>query len=99
AGHVGRPLRPGEAARIFTGGLIPDGADAIVMQEMATVDGESVAFSQVPEPGEWIRRAGEDIRSGSVILAAGPRLGPQATGEAASVGRASLPPRRRARPA
>src|SRR5690606_26167379 len=97
AGHVGRPLRPGEAARIFTGGLIPDGADAIVMQEMATVDGESVAFSQVPEPGEWIPRAGEDIRSGSVNLAAGTRLRPQATGLTASLGLASLPQRRRVR--
>ncbi len=97
AGQVGRPLRPGEAARIFTGGLIPEGADAIVMQEMAAVDGETVAFSHAPAPGEWIRRAGEDIRSGSVILAAGTRLSPQATGLAASVGLASLPVRRRVR--
>ncbi|RPH62523.1 MAG: molybdopterin molybdenumtransferase MoeA, partial [Burkholderiales bacterium] len=97
AGHVGRPLGPGEAARIFTGGLIPDGADAIVMQEMAEVDGDMVAFSHCPAPGEWIRRAGEDIRGGSVILAAGTRLSPQATGLAASVGLATLPVRRRAR--
>ena len=94
AGHVGQPLRPGEAARIFTGGLVPKGADAIVMQEMAIVEGDTVAFSQCPEPGEWIRRAGEDIRSGSVILPAGVRLSAQATGLAASVGLASLPVRR-----
>ena len=94
AGHVGRPLAPGEAARIFTGGLVPEGADAIVMQEMATADGDTVSFSQCPAPGEWIRRAGEDIRNGSVILAAGARLTPQATGLAASVGLASLPVRR-----
>lgn len=91
AGHVGRPLNPGEAARIFTGGLVPDGADAIVMQEMAVVEGDTVSFSQCPAPGEWIRRTGEDIRSGSVILAAGTRLTAQATGLAASVGLASLP--------
>src|SRR5690606_38501413 len=97
AGHVGRPLRPGEAARIFTGGLIPEGADAIVMQEMAAVDGETVAFSHAPAPGEWIRRAGEDIRSGSVILPAGTRLSAQSTGLAASVGLARLPVRRRVR--
>lgn len=97
AGHVGRPLRPGEAARIFTGGLVPEGADAIVMQEMAAVEGDTVAFSQCPAPGEWIRRAGEDIRSGSVILPAGTRLSAQATGLAASVGLASLPVRRAVR--
>ncbi|ODS97940.1 MAG: molybdopterin molybdenumtransferase MoeA [Lautropia sp. SCN 69-89] len=94
AGYVGRPLAPGEAARIFTGGLVPEGADAIVMQEMATADGDTVSFSQCPAPGEWIRRTGEDIRNGSVILAAGARLSPQATGLAASVGLASLPVRR-----
>ncbi len=94
AGHVGRPLAAGEAARIFTGGLIPEGADAIVMQEMAAVEGDTVSFAHCPAPGEWIRRAGEDIRSGSVILAAGVRLTAQATGLAASVGLASLPVRR-----
>ncbi|MCL4184433.1 MAG: molybdopterin molybdotransferase MoeA [Burkholderiaceae bacterium] len=97
AGHVGRPLAPGEAARIFTGGLIPEGADAVVMQEMAQADGDTVAFAHCPAPGEWIRRAGEDIRNGSVILPAGTRLGPQAAGLAASVGLAELPVRRRVR--
>lgn len=91
AGHVGRPLNAGEAARIFTGGLVPEGADAIVMQEMAVVEGDTVSFSQCPASGEWIRRTGEDIRNGSVILAAGTRLTAQATGLAASVGLASLP--------
>lgn len=97
AGRVGRPLAPGQAARIFTGALVPEGADAIVMQEMAVADGDTVAFSHCPAPGEWIRRAGEDIRNGSVILATGARLSPQATGLAASVGLASLPLRRRVR--
>ncbi len=97
AGHVGNPLRPGEAARIFTGGLIPEGADAVVMQEMARADGDRVSFTQRPAPGAWIRRAGEDIRAGSVILPEGMRLGPQATGLAASVGLARLPVRRRVR--
>lgn len=97
AGHVGRPLRAGEAARIFTGALLPDGADAVVMQEMARPEGDSVSFTQCPQPGEWIRRAGEDIRSGGVILPAGTRLGPQACGLAASVGLAALPVFRRVR--
>src|SRR5690606_35878136 len=77
--------------------LVPEGADAIVMQEMATVEGDTVAFSQCPAQGEWIRRAGEDIRSGSVILPAGTRLSAQASGLAASVGLASLPVRRAVR--
>ncbi len=99
AGHVGRALAAGEAARIFTGGRIPEGADAVVMQEQAEADadGTTVAFTRCPKPGEWIRRIGDDIRAGSVILAAGTRLTPQATGLAASVGLATLPLHRRLR--
>lgn len=97
AGHVGRPLPAGEAARIFTGGLIPEGADAVIMQEQAGVEGDDVVFAHCPEPGEWIRRIGEDIRAGSVVLPAGTRLSPQATGLAASVGLARLDVRRRVR--
>ncbi|MGB7481549.1 MAG: gephyrin-like molybdotransferase Glp [Burkholderiaceae bacterium] len=97
AGHVGQPLAPGSAARIFTGALIPPGADAVVMQEQAEADGERVMIRHAPQPGEWIRRAGEDIRAGSVILPAGTRLRPQELGLAASVGIAALPVTRRLR--
>lgn len=97
AGHVGRALAAGEAARIFTGGLIPEGADAVIMQEQARADGDDVVFGHCPEAGEWIRRVGEDIRAGSVILPAGTRLSPQAAGLAASVGLARLDVRRRVR--
>jgi molybdopterin molybdotransferase len=97
AGHVGSPLEPGTAARIFTGATIPDGADAVVMQEQVSVDGDRVVLREAPAPGDWIRRTGEDIRAGSVILAAGSVLTPQAMGLAASVGLASLPVRRRVR--
>ncbi len=99
AGHVGEPLQPGTAARIFTGATIPPGADAVVMQEQTVAEGEFVTVNHVPQPGEWIRRTGEDIREGSVILPAGTRLSPQATGLAASVGLASLPVVRRVRAA
>ena len=91
AGHVGQPLLPGTAARIFTGAMIPPGADAVVMQESCEASGDSVVVRHVPQPGEWIRRAGEDIRAGSVILPAGARLRAQELGLAASVGLASLP--------
>ena len=97
AGHVGTELAPGTAARIFTGGLIPPGADAVVMQEQCESDGDVVVINHVPASGEWIRRAGEDIEIGSEILCAGTRLSPQALGLAASVGQASLDVVRRVR--
>jgi len=101
AGHVGQPLQPGTAARIFTGAMIPDGADAVVMQELCDsqqdADGDWVAIRHAPSMGEWVRRRGEDIRAGSTILASGTRLRAQELGLAASVGLASLPVVRRLR--
>ncbi|HEX8787580.1 MAG TPA: gephyrin-like molybdotransferase Glp [Telluria sp.] len=97
AGSVGQPLEAGSAARIFTGALIPDGADAVVMQEQCEADGDAVVVRHVPQPGEWIRRRGEDVQAGAVILAAGTRLRSQELGLAASVGLANLPVRRRVR--
>jgi len=95
AGSVGAALAPGTAARIFTGAPIPDGADAIVMQEFCAVDGDAVVVKKVPLPEEWIRRRGSDIRTGGEVLAAGRRLLPQDTGLAASVGIKALPVFRR----
>ena len=98
AGVVGTPLAPGSAARIFTGAQVPAGADAVVIQEQCAVqDGSAVRIDAVPEPGQWIRRRGEDVRAGSVALEAGTRLTPQAFGLAASVGAAHLRVMRRAR--
>jgi molybdopterin molybdotransferase len=99
AGAVGKPLEPGTAARIFTGAPIPPGADAVVPQEQTAVEGDHVVVKHAPQPGEWIRRAGEDIRAGSTILDAGTRLRAQEIGLAASVGLASLPVYRRVRAA
>ncbi|MCL4798171.1 MAG: molybdopterin molybdotransferase MoeA [Burkholderiales bacterium] len=97
AGTLGAPLAPGTAARIFTGAPLPPGADAVVMQEMCGAEGDHVVVRHKPRSGEWIRRAGEDIRAGSRILARGVRLTPQACGLAASVGLAQLPVYRRLR--
>ncbi|MFC0134042.1 molybdopterin molybdenumtransferase MoeA [Massilia eurypsychrophila] len=98
AGQVGKYLDAGSAARIFTGAMIPDGADAVVMQEQCTAnDDGTVTISHAPQAGEWIRRAGEDITSGAVILAAGTRLRSQELGLASSVGLAMLPVRRKLR--
>ncbi len=103
AGSVGVPLKPGTAARIFTGAPVPAGADAVIMQELCThLPGEEmlageVLINHVPQPGDWVRRVGEDIRAGAEILAAGTRLRPQEVGLAASVGLAQLPVFRRLR--
>jgi molybdopterin molybdotransferase len=94
AGHVGQPLTPGTAARIFTGGWVPAGADAVVMQEQCeALSGEglgAVRVNTVPSPGQWIRRQGEDVQQGAAVLARGQRLTPQALGLAASVGAGQL---------
>lgn len=95
AGSVPQPLARGTAARIFTGAPIPPGADAVVMQEQCAQDGDAVVVKHRPEPGEWVRRVGEDIRAGSEILSRGMKLRPQDTGLAASVGIAALPVHRR----
>jgi molybdopterin molybdotransferase len=95
AGSVGQPLEPGTAARIFTGAPIPAGADAVVMQEHASLENEFVSLKKEPKPGEWIRRTASDIAKGADILAAGKRLAPQDTGLAASVGIGTLPVHRR----
>ena len=97
AGHVGQPLQPGTAARIFTGALIPEGADCVVMQEQCTVADGVVTVNHVPAAGEWVRRQGEDIRAGGDILGAGRRLRSQEMGLAASVGLAQLPVLRKLR--
>ncbi|NPT58943.1 molybdopterin molybdotransferase MoeA [Paraburkholderia elongata] len=95
AGHAPEPLKPGTAARIFTGATVPPGADAIVMQEQTEAAGNEVTILHSPAPGEWITAQGADIRNGSIILPAGTRLTPQALGLAASVGCAELQVRRR----
>ena len=91
AGSVGKPLEKGTAARIFTGAPIPPGADAVVMQEHTTTEGDYVVLKNKPQPGEWIRRVGSDVKKGGEILPAGKRLLPQDTGLAASVGLQVLP--------
>lgn len=97
AGTLGVALQPGSCARIFTGAPLPAGADAVVMQEMAEHEGDAVRFSHCPQPGEWVRRAGEDIGCGQTVLSAGLRLRAQDIGLAASVGMAELRVFRRVR--
>ncbi len=99
AGSVGRPLAPGSAARIFTGAPIPPGADAVVMQEdtEALQDGARVRIRVAPKAGQSIRRAGEDVMRGAVVLSKGELLTPASTGLAAGIGLDCLSVARRPR--
>ena len=101
AGSAGEPLAPGAAARIFTGAPVPEGADTILMQEdCEALDGGGlgrVRVNVLPPIGQWIRRAGEDITRGAVVLAAGTRLSPAELGLAASIGLHQLQVARRPR--
>jgi molybdopterin molybdotransferase len=75
---AGRPFDKivgvGEAVRIFTGGVIPDGADAVIIQEDTVVDGSSIDITEAAVAGRHIRPAGVDFRKGDVLLAGGTRL-------------------------
>ena len=97
AGVLAAPLRAGTVARIFTGAQIPQGADAVVMQEQCRAEGDAVRIDGVPAPGQWIRRRGEDVKRGDVVLPLGSRFTPQAMGLAASVGAATVKVARRPR--
>lgn len=96
AGQQGTLLKAGEAARIFTGAPIPLGADAVVMQEDAQPVSDAdpaavqVAVTSLPQPGQWIRRSGEDVTRGDTVLTRGARLHPASLGLAASIGLSHL---------
>lgn len=97
AGMAGHFLRPGEAARIFTGAPIPEGADAVVMQEDCRVEGNRVTLSCFPGAGDWIRLAGEGMKAGARVLEEGTYLKAQHLGLAASAGCVALSVVRRLR--
>jgi molybdopterin molybdotransferase len=91
AGHpYDSELGPGECVRIMTGGVVPRGSDAVVMQERVTEADGQVRVQHWPEYGENIRRAGEDLAAGDVILAPGRRITPADLGIIASMGRAEI---------
>lgn len=96
---AGRPatksVGEGEAIKIFTGGVIPEGADAVVMVENTSGWGEEFELKKVPEPGNNIRDAGQDTRRGEVILRAGTGIGAPEIALAATQGYGALPVYRR----
>lgn len=101
--HVGAgslaevPVSPGTAIRIMTGAALPEGADAVVkVEDTEVVEGDggvgsTVAFSACPVDGDHIRRRGEEVRRGDVVLYAGETIGPAAIGLLASTGHARVP--------
>ena len=90
AGHVGEAMQAETAARIFTGAATPEGVDAVIMQENCTESDGTVHFQGPIKLGDNIRRAGESVTKGDVILTKGTKLGPAHIGLAASVGIASF---------
>lgn len=92
AGDVGT----GEAVRIFTGAAVPAGCDAVVIQEDATREGETVRAPEA-RPGQHIRSAGGDFQAGQALLEPGVRIDPWRLSLAASAGRAEVKVRRRPR--
>jgi molybdopterin molybdotransferase len=96
---AGRPfdtaLRAGEAVRIFTGGVIPQGADAVVIQEDTVRDGDSIDITEAAIAGRHIRPAGVDFNEGDVLLRAGRRLTDRDLSLAAGMNYPQLAVRRR----
>lgn len=98
---AGRPFEgvvgPGEAARIFTGGVIPDGADAVIIQEDTLPGGDTIGITETAVKGRHIRPAGVDFREGDVLLARGKRLSDRDLALAAAMNYPELPVHRRPR--
>ncbi|TMC96141.1 MAG: molybdopterin molybdotransferase MoeA [Chloroflexi bacterium] len=98
---AGRPftgtLQPGTAARILTGGAVPDGADTVVMVEDVSVAGDVVSVPSNLQPGTNFHRPGADVRAGELVLRAGTQLGAAELGLAAALGFANVDVYRRPR--
>jgi len=94
AGSVGQPLSPATVARIFTGAPMPEGADAVVMQENCRLEGATVTVELPVLAGENVRRAGADVKRGELLFSAGHRLRAPDIGMLAGVGLQALTVRR-----
>ncbi len=94
---IGTRVEPGTAVRIFTGSVVPPGADTVVKQEVTDVQDGFVTVQERVSPGANVRGAGEDILPGAVVVPAATVLGPADLGVLASVGRASVLVHRRPR--
>ncbi len=97
AGYPAEPLQPNSVARIFTGSVIPPGADTVIIQEDADVKGDRVKFLEIPRDTTNIRCRGQDIIAGKEILPVDRRLLAQDLGLLASIGVKEVSCRRRLR--
>ncbi|MBL6928838.1 MAG: molybdopterin molybdotransferase MoeA [Rhodospirillales bacterium] len=88
---------PGQCARIFTGAPVPAGADAIVIQEDTTVEGDAVTMNEAARPGRWVRPKGMDFAQGDVLLSAGTVMSGRHIGLAAAMNVPWLTVRRKPR--
>jgi len=96
AGHpFAGALGPGDAVRLFTGSVVPDGADAVLAQEDAKRDGDQVHFREIPSPGKFIRPRGLDFQAGSLLVPQGRRLTGRDLALLAAGDLAEVPVRRR----
>ena len=94
---AGRPLAAGEAMAISTGGVVPDGADAVVPIEAVVQVDNSIEAVHAVAPGAHVRPRGGDVAAGEVVVEAGVRLGASQLGALAAAGVATLPCARRPR--
>jgi molybdopterin molybdotransferase len=92
-----RSVGEGEAIKIFTGGVIPEGSDAVVMVENTSGWGEEFELKKAAAPGQNVRESGEDVREGDVILKEGTEIGAPEVALAATQGYGDLPVYRRPR--
>ncbi len=90
-----RPIGPGEAVRIFTGGVVPAGADAVVIQEDTTREGETIVVNEASKAGRHVRRAGLDFAEGDVLLRRGRLLSDRDLALAAAMNHPTLPVHRK----
>jgi molybdopterin molybdotransferase len=94
---AGVAVGEGEAVRISTGAAMPEGADAVMQIERVSVNGETITLDDDVQPGRNVRRAGDDMSAGAVVLPKGTRLGPAELGVAVAAGRVKVACARRPR--
>lgn len=90
AGHLGQALQAGTAAQIFTGAPVPEGSDAVIVQEQVTREGDWIIFDQKPTLWQNIRLTGSDIAAKTLLLKSGRKLRPQDIALLASAGVAQI---------
>lgn len=86
-----RSVGEGEAIKVFTGGVIPEGANAVVPVENTSGWGEEFELRKAVGPGNGVRRSGEDVREGEIVLGAGTEMGPPEIALAATQGYGEVP--------